>query len=305
MPREEKLKVYVSPYQYNNTVVLRFLRQRHCFLSQFIGTPYASHLSMTPEIRIGISGWTYSGWRGTFYPSKLPHAQELPYASRKVNSIEVNGTFYALQSPETYEKWYASVPDDFIFSIKASRFITHVRRLNNIDEPLARFFKSGVLGLDEKLGPILWQFPPNMKYDKNRFGRFLDLLAKHSRTGKKVLRHAIEVRNESFRNPQFIAQLKDHRAALVMSHSSDAWPYFEEKTADFAYARLHGEGKLYSGGYGNRALNDWAKKIRKWSCPQKPRDFFLYFDNDVKVRAPFDAMDLSSRLGLDKSLRAA
>jgi uncharacterized protein YecE (DUF72 family) len=270
------------------------------------------------EIRIGISGWTYAPWRGVFYPKKLPHAQELRFASRQVNTIEINGSFYALQKPESYQKWYDSVPDDFIFSVKASRYITHTRRLRDIESPVANFFNSGILALREKLGPILWQFPPSMKYDAERFETFLNLLPRDTLSAKhlalvhrdlkmksrsfvgvdsnRLLRHTIEVRNESFRNPGFFRLLKKYGVSLVLSHSTGAWPYFEELTSDFVYARLHGEGEVYSGGYGTRALNDWASKISSWSTGAGKRDVFLYFDNDTKVRAPFDAMELYRKL---------
>jgi uncharacterized protein YecE (DUF72 family) len=266
------------------------------------------------ETRIGISGWTYAPWRGTFYPDELRHGSELDYASRQIDSIEIYGSFYALQRPESYKKWYAATPEDFIFSVKATRYVTHIRRLNEIETPTANFFASGILALKEKLGPILWQFPPSMKFDAERFERFLSLLPRNTEEAvllaeqhdawmngrsyvetdrKRKIHHAIEVRNESFRTPEFFGILKRHKAALVFSHSSDAWPYFEELTSDFVYARLHGEGELYSGGYGERALRQWAGKIREWS---ERRDVFLYFDNDVKVQAPFDAIELRRKL---------
>jgi uncharacterized protein YecE (DUF72 family) len=267
------------------------------------------------ETRIGISGWTYAPWRGTFYPKTITHGRELEYASRQVDTIEINGSFYALQRPASFEKWYASVPDDFVFSVKATRFITHIRRLREIGGPLANFFASGLLALKEKLGPILWQFPPSMKFDPERFERFLKMLPRDTEEAsvlaeqhdswmtrertyvesdrKRKLRHAIEVRHESFRDPAFFKMLKHHRCALVISHSTDAWPYFEELTADFIYARLHGEGELYSGGYGERALNQWARKIRAW---RETRSIYFYFDNDTKVRAPFDAIELAGKL---------
>jgi uncharacterized protein YecE (DUF72 family) len=266
------------------------------------------------ETRIGISGWTYPPWRGTFYPKTLAHGRELDYASRQVNTIEINGSFYALQKPASYEKWYASVPDDFLFAVKATRFITHIRRLNEVESALANFFASGLLALKEKLGPILWQFPPSMKFDPERFEKFLRMLPHDSEQAsvlaeqhdswmggrtyvdcdrKRKIRNAIEVRHESFRDPAFFKLLKKYRSALVISHSTDAWPYFEELTSDFVYARLHGEGELYSGGYGERALSQWARKIREW---REARPVFLYFDNDTKVRAPFDAIELASKL---------
>jgi len=275
------------------------------------------------EIRVGISGWTYAPWQGVFYPKKLPHHEDLHYASRQLNTIEINGSFYALQKPESYLKWYEATPKDFVFSVKANRFITHTLRLQEVEKPLANFLGSGVLALKEKLGPILWQFPPSLKYDRDRFEHFLELLP-HTQTEaahfasknqsiwmkgrnflkpskNRILRHTIEVRNESFRTPEFYRLLKKHGVSLVMSHSTNAWPYFEELTSDFVYARLHGEGEVYSGGYGTRAINQWARKITNWTGPKKRLDTFIYFDNDKKVKAPFDAMLLAERLGISRS----
>jgi uncharacterized protein YecE (DUF72 family) len=257
---------------------------------------------MTPtrsDIRIGISGWTYAPWRGTFYPAGLPHSQELAYASRQVNSIEVNGSFYSLQSPETYRRWFLAAPEDFVFSIKASRYITHMLRLREIERALLHFLDSGPLELGEKLGPILWQFPPDMKYDAGRFDEFLRLLERHA----PGLRHAVEVRNETFRDRNFFSCLRSRGVACVVSDSSGAWPMFEELTAGFVYVRLHGEGELYSGGYGERALNLWAAKIRRWTRAR--RDVFVYFDNDSKVRAPFDAIALAGKLTRARRATAA
>jgi uncharacterized protein YecE (DUF72 family) len=268
------------------------------------------------DIRIGISGWTYEPWRGTFYPKDLAQKKELWYASRQLNSIEINGSFYSLQTPSSYRKWHDETPDDFVFSIKGGRFITHIRRLRNVGPALANFFASGVLALNEKLGPILWQLPPNMKFDAPLLQSFFDLLPRDTKEaaalarrhddrlkgraflkpdGKRPVRHAMEVRHESFKDPAFVRLLRANHVALVVADTAGKWPYMEDVTADFVYCRLHGDEELYVSGYTDEALDRWAEKFRGW---RRKRDVFVYFDNDVKVRAPFDAMSLSARLGL-------
>ena len=241
------------------------------------------------EIRVGISGWRHAPWRGAFYPLALKQDKELEYASRQVNTIEINGTFYSLQNPNVFARLYAATLKDFVFSAKRGRYITHIRRLKDVEEPVNKFFNLGVLELKEKLGPVLWQFPPSIKYDHDRFKNFIDLLPPQ-------LRYAIEVRNESFRNPEFFKLLKHCGIALVFSDSAGRWPYFEEDAADFIYIRLYGgEGKLYSGGYGNRSLSGWAVRIRRWISERPLHDVFVYFDNDMKVKALFDAISLIRR----------
>jgi uncharacterized protein YecE (DUF72 family) len=292
------------------------------------------------QIRVGISGWRYAPWRKDFYPVGLPQARELAFASRAVNSIEINGSFYSLQTPERYANWRDDTPDDFVFSVKAPRYITHVRRLKEIEEPMANFFASGLLDLGDKLGPILWQFPPSMKFDEERFAHFLQLLPtsrtaaarcarqcaerlKHNRiprpNGRSRLRHAVEIRHDSFLCDAFINLLRKHKVALVVADTAGKWPYIEELTSDFLYLRLHGDAELYSSGYTPAALQRWAKRIEKWShggqpadahrvikrapTPRKSRDIYCYFDNDLKVRAPYDARRLLDSLGLDKGLQ--
>jgi len=289
-------------------------------------------------IRIGISGWTYAPWRGVFYPKGHPHSRELEYASRKLNSIEINGTFYSLQRPSSYQTWYDQTPEDFLFSLKGPRFITHMRRLKDIDEPLANFFASGPLCLNEKLGPILWQFPPNFKFDAERFERFFELLphdtqdaAKlarkhsdrvkgraHTETDKKrPVRHAVEFRHESFCVPEFMQLARKHKVAVVIADTGKLFPYTEDVTADFLYLRLHGPEEIYSSGYDEPSLKNWAKRIQSWSKGSEPkdakrvlqksaparkkRDIYVYFDNDIKVRSPADARTLSGLLGLTSS----
>lgn len=291
-------------------------------------------------IHIGISGWRYAPWRGDFYPKGLAQKRELQFASRAVNSIEINGSFYALQRPERYAQWYAETPDDFVFSVKAPRFITHVRRLREIEKPLANFFASGVLELKEKLGPILWQFPPNFKFDAERFDQFLAQLPHDTQAAaalarqhdshlpghasikawrKKPLRHAVEIRHESFIDPEFVRLLKRHNTALVVADTAGKWPYREDITSDFVYLRLHGAEELYASGYSEQALKRWAERIDGWHHGKQPedahliaprlkprtrksREVFCYFDNDIKVRAPYDARNLLQRFDLDKDL---
>ncbi|CRL50327.1 MULTISPECIES: DUF72 domain-containing protein [Pseudomonas] len=294
-------------------------------------------------IHIGISGWRYAPWRGSFYPKGLTQKRELQFASRAVNSIEINGSFYALQRPERYAEWYADTPPGFVFSVKGPRFITHIKRLRDVHHPLANFFASGVLELKEKLGPILWQFPPNFKFDADVFESFLEQLPHDTQQAatlarqhdshlnghasltahkKKPVRHAVEIRNESFVDPAFIRLLKRYNAALVIADTAGKWPYREDLTSDFVYLRLHGAEELYASGYPPQALKRWADRIDAWVHGQQPsdaqliaprqkpkarksREVFCYFDNDIKVRAPFDARRLLERFHLDNELATA
>lgn len=285
-------------------------------------------------IHIGISGWRYAPWRGDFYPEGLLQRRELEYASRAVGSIEINGSFYALQTPERFAGWYAQTPDDFVFSIKAPRYITHVRRLRDIAEPMANFFASGPLQLEDKLGPFLWQFPPSFKFDPGLFRELFELLPRtigqahhcglrsnryadspRPRTAAGTpLRHAVEIRHESFVQDAFIELLRQHGIALVVADTAGKWPLIEELTADFMYLRLHGDKELYTSGYDEQALSRWEQRIRLWHQGRQPadahrvsqgkaparrqHDVYCYFDNDIKVRAPYDARRLLEKLGL-------
>ena len=281
------------------------------------------------ELHIGISGWRYAPWRGDFYPEGLAQKNELGFASRAVNSIEINGSFYALQTPERYAGWYAEVPAGFKFSVKAPRYITHTRRLRDIEVPLANFFASGLFQLKDKLGPILWQFPPNFRFDPVLFEHFLKLLpmtlSQARASAKKCeerlrkpgylafgargkVRHAVEIRHESFVDPAFIALLRRYKVALVVADTAGKWPYAEDLTTDFVYLRLHGDAQLYKSGYTQAAIEHWHQRIDRWRRggqvadarliskarmrPRKSRDVFCYFDNDIKVRAPYDARSL-------------
>jgi uncharacterized protein YecE (DUF72 family) len=285
------------------------------------------------EIRIGISGWTYPPWRKVFYPEKLRQKDELAYASSKFRTIEINGTFYGTQNPASYLKWYAATPDDFVFSVKAPRFITHIRRLRDIETPLANFLSSGVLRLGAKLGPFLWQFPPSMQFDEALFDAFLRLLPHDTEEAvrlakrhdsriktpwaetdaKRQVRHAVEIRHESFRDERFIALLRRYGVALVCADTVE-WPRLMDLTSDFVYCRLHGSETLYASGYDAKALDAWAKRVRSWVKGHDPadaervgkraetrlagRDVFMYFDNDIKVKAPENAAELAERLKL-------
>ena len=282
------------------------------------------------QIRIGISGWTYAPWRGVFYPKHLPHAKELEFAASRFRTIEINGTFYGLQRPESFADWAARTPDDFIFAVKGSRYITHMLKARNPETPLANFLASGLLCLGAKLGPILWQFPPNFHFHPDRLEPFLRLLPQdteaaaalasrhdsrltrraHTETDRRrPLRHAIEIRHESFRDPRFIDLLRTRNVALVCADAAE-WPRLMDVTSDFIYCRLHGSEELYASGYDSPALDAWAARVTAWAGGREPqdaeligpparprsRDVFVYFDNDAKVRAPVDATALAERV---------
>jgi uncharacterized protein YecE (DUF72 family) len=277
-------------------------------------------------VRVGISGWTYPHWRGGFYPAGLVHRRELEYASRQMNSVEVNGSFYSLQRPSSFRRWYEETPPGFEFAVKGGRFITHMKKLNDVEGPLANFFASGVLRLAEKLGPVLWQLPPHLAFDHDRVARFLALLPTDTAAAAALaarhdgrmdgrawteaehdgpVRHAFEVRHPSFFTAGFLDLLRDHGAALVVADTAGTWPYAEDLTADFVYVRLHGAERLYAGGYTDAQLDAWALKVRAWhaggespyaAVPGGGRDVYVYFDNDIDGQAPFDAGRLAGRL---------
>ena len=286
------------------------------------------------RIRIGISGWRYPPWRGVFYPKGLPQRRELEHASRELSSVEINGSFYALQRPENYLQWRAETPEDFVFAVKGGRFITHMKKLAGVETALANFFASGVLALGDKLGPVLWQLPPNLGYDADRLTAFFELLPRTTSAVARLaeghderlkdrsftvtdadrpLRHALEVRHPTYEHEAYVALLRRHDIALVVADTAGKWPFMEDVTSDFVYARLHGSEELYVSGYDDASLDGWAAKVRCWATGESPpdartlgpampprpagRDVFVYFDNDVKVRAPFDAMSLADKLG--------
>lgn len=285
-------------------------------------------------IRTGISGWRYAPWRKVFYPAGLPQRRELEFASRQLTSIEINGSFYALQKPENYLAWAAETPDGFVFSVKGPRFVTHLKKLADVRVPVANFFASGVLALGPKLGPVLWQLPPNLGFHADRLAAFFDLLPRTTAAAARLaaehderlddrawtttdadrpLRHVMEVRHASFEDPAFVELLRAHGIGLVVADAAGRWPVIEDVTADLVYVRLHGETELYASGYDDDALDRWAAKVRAWASGDEPqgartlagpaapssgRDVFVYFDNDLKVRAPYDSMALAARLGL-------
>ena len=279
------------------------------------------------KVRIGISGWRYAGWRGVFYPPKLPQRRELEFASREFATIEINGTFYSLQRPESFAQWVAETPEGFVFSLKGSRYISHLLRLREVEKPLANFFAQGLLQLGEKLGPILWQFPPNFKYERERFETFFKELPRTTHQAATLarwhdewmdersatqagrdrpLRHCVEIRHESFAVPEFVELLREHDIGLVVADTVE-WPLLMDVTSDFVYCRLHGSEELYASGYTDEALEKWGVRVVAWAqggqspdgrfahgqrSESKPRDVYVYFDNDAKVRAPFDAKTL-------------
>jgi uncharacterized protein YecE (DUF72 family) len=285
------------------------------------------------DIRIGVSGWRYPPWRGDFYPKGLAQKKELAFIGASFSTVEINGTFYSLKRPENFEKWAGEVPDDFVFAVKGSRFITHMKQLREIEAPLGNFFAQGVLGLGKKLGPFLWQFSPRFRFDPERMDDFFALLPhdtdaasqlarKHdARVSGRVrltaptpmkLRHAVEIRHQSFVDPEFVRLLRRHRIALVCADTVD-WPRLMDVTSDFVYCRLHGSEELYASGYGDDELDIWAARVKAWVRGSEPkdaervidkagprrakRDVFVFFDNDRKVRAPYDATTLIAKTG--------
>jgi uncharacterized protein YecE (DUF72 family) len=284
------------------------------------------------RIHIGISGWRYKGWRGVFYPEKLPQRRELEFASRKFDTIELNGSFYSLQRPQSFLQWQAETPQDFTFAIKGSRYITHMLRLRNVEGPLANFFAQGLLHFGAKLGPILWQLPPNFIFEPERIEQFLALLPRTVKQAAELarnhddrlndrswfqvrkdasLRHALEIRHESFVTEKFIRLLRRYGVGSVVADTVE-WPLLMDVTSNFVYCRLHGSEQLYASGYEADALDVWARRVVTWArgeevtdgrrasardaAKRKRRDVFVYFDNDMKVRAPFDAEQLRIRV---------
>jgi uncharacterized protein YecE (DUF72 family) len=242
------------------------------------------------EIRIGIGGWVFPPWRGTFYPKGLRQASELEYASRHVTSIEINGTFYGAQKPASFRRWHDETPEDFVFSLKGPRFATHRRVLAESASSVERFLASGIGELGAKLGPILWQFPGTTKYDEANFTAFLDLLP--AKLDGRKLRHVLEVRHDSFADPGFVKLLGKHNVALAFIDAENQTA-FDETTADFAYLRLKQAEEDVATGYTPKALDGWIARARKMA---KTRDCFMYVINGAKIRAPAGAMALIERL---------
>jgi uncharacterized protein YecE (DUF72 family) len=284
-------------------------------------------------VRVGVSGWRYASWRGVFYPEGLPQRSELAFAAERFDSIEINGSFYSLQRPESYRRWYAASPPGFVFAVKGGRYITHMKRLKDVRTALANFFASGLLALEEKLGPILWQFPESLGFEAPRWEDFIASLPRNSAEAAALaaqhapwlsaravtesgavrpLRHAVEIRSPSCATRAFVELLRRQAIALVVADTAGRWPYLEDITADFVYLRLHGSEALYESGYSPAAIDRWAKRVQAWSrgtepvdarrvAPRAPparvgRDVYVYFDNDAEVHAPFNALALRSAL---------
>lgn len=267
-------------------------------------------------LHVGVSGWRYPRWRGDFYPTGLVQRQELAYLASRMTSVELNGSFYSLQRPATYLRLVEETPDGFVVSVKGSRYITHLKRLAGVETALANFLASGVLGLGDRLGPLLWQLPRDLAHDRDRMANFLGLLPRtteeaarlaerhddkvsadrvlvESPVGRRV-RHVVEVRHRSFCSEEAIAQLAAYDVGLVVADSPGAWPHLERVTSDLVYVRLHGHTELYASGYSARSLDSWAVKVRTWLADDL--DVFVYFDNDARGRAPHDAVALLGRL---------
>jgi uncharacterized protein YecE (DUF72 family) len=285
------------------------------------------------RIWIGTSGWSYPGWNERFYPATLPRRLVLSYLASRFDSVELNGSFYSLQKPSSYRKWYAQTPPGFIFAIKGSRFITHNKKLADIDTALPNFFASGILLLKEKLGPIIWQLPANARFDPDRLAEFFARLPADTDAAARLarrhdarvsgrcwtraparpqrLRYGIEVRGGSFFVPALVRLARRHRIALVVSDAA-TWPRVEDVTADFVYIRLHGSQRTYASAYSDRDLDYWAQRITAWAAGEEPadaqrvapirpprrrsRDVYVYFDNDYEANAPNDALRLVQRL---------
>jgi uncharacterized protein YecE (DUF72 family) len=271
---------------------------------------------VTGRVRVGISGWRYPAWRGDFYPKGLPQRRELEYAASQLTSIEINGSFYSLQRPTSYTAWRQQTPDGFVFAVKGPRYVSHLKRLRDVDLPLANFFASGVLALGPALGPVLWQLPESLRFDADVLDAFLarlprttiaaaELATRHD--GKvpddralttvdeeRPLRYALEFRSATFANSEAYDVLRRHGVTTVYADTAGRWPKVDEDTGEVRYVRLHGDRELYASGYTDGALDRWASRCRAWA--ESGQDVFLYFDNDMKGYAPHDAMRLIERV---------
>ncbi|WP_425104892.1 DUF72 domain-containing protein [Ancylobacter sp.] len=266
-------------------------------------------MSPSAPIRIGVGGWTFEPWRGVFYPDGLTQKRELEYAASKLTAIEINGTYYGSQKPESFAKWHAETPEGFVFTLKGPRFTTNRRVLAEAGESIERFFNSGVTELKEKLGPVNWQFMATKKFDPDDFAAFLALLPK--RVDGRDIRHAVEVRHESFKSPDFVALAREHGVAIVHAGDSD-FPAIADVTAPFVYARIMGTSEDEALGYGEKALDGWATTARAWAkgatpeahtpallappAEAAPREVFLFVISGFKPRNPAAAQALISRV---------
>jgi uncharacterized protein YecE (DUF72 family) len=279
------------------------------------------------RVYVGTSGYDYPGWRGDFYPaSGVPRREWLRYAAQFFNSVELNGTFYSLKSPETFARWASLVPPGFVLAVKGSRFITHNLKLRGAEGALANFYASGVLALGERTGPFLWQLPDSYKFEADRLHAFIDLLPGDSEAAARLARghdhrlkrgalteppgarvayrHCFEVRHPSYFAPAFFELLRDRGCGYVIADTAGRWGYAEEVTAPFVYVRLHGSQQLYASGYTARELEDWADRVVAWARPPAARDVYVYFDNDARGHAPHDARGLFERVGARLGTRA-
>lgn len=283
-------------------------------------------------VRVGVSGWRYPPWRGHFYPPGLRQDDELAYAASRLPTLEINGSFYSLQTPASYAAWNDATPPGFVFSVKAPRYLTHVLKLRGIAQASANFYASGLFALRDKLGPLLWQLPPWFRFDPALIEDFLAALPADTAAAQAIarrrdvrmrgrtrlaidavrpMRHALEVRHASFVDPRFIALLRRHRVALVVADTGGRWPELFDATADFVYLRLHGATELYKSRYDDIALARWAGRLRAWRDgetpagvtrvagdePAQPREVFCYFDNTDKLHAPDNALRLLQQIG--------
>ncbi len=279
---------------------------------------------MTAEIRIGVSGWTYRHWRGRFYPPGLTQRTELEFASRAFNALEINGSFYSLQRPSSYRRWRDATPQDFVFAVKGSRYITHLKKLGGGDQALANFLASGVLALGDKLGPILWQLPPMLAYREDRMREFFASLPFTAEQAAMVaarcddriktrfgedpvitvehpdapIRHVVEVRHDSFGTGDFARLCREYGIGLVVADTAGRFTWVDEVTADLVYVRLHGDQELYVSGYTDQGIDWWAGRVTEWARTPGVRQVQVFFDNDHLARAPYDARRLAQRLGV-------
>jgi uncharacterized protein YecE (DUF72 family) len=269
-------------------------------------------------IRVGVSGWSYARWRGDFYPRGLRQKDELAYVAERTTAAELNGSFYSLQRPSSYLTWRGATPPGFMLAVKGSRFITHLKRLRDVERPLANFLASGPLALEDKLGPMLWQLPERMEHDPDVMERFYRLLPRTTAeaaamaldhddrvpldrahttvTQDRPLRHVLEFRNTSFCRPEAIALMREHGIGCVVADTAGRWPQADAVTSETVYVRLHGETALYAGGYSAASLDRWADRCRAWAATDGVEDVYVFFDNDIDGRAPYDAVDLLARL---------
>jgi len=249
-------------------------------------------MSFAAKIRVGIGGWVFPPWRGVFYPPGLPQVRELAHASRQVTAIEINGTFYGSQKPASFRRWYDETPEDFVFSLKGPRFVTHRSDLATAGPSIDRFFTTGVLELRDKLGPVLWQFAPRMAFDEAGFAAFLELLPQQ--LDGRAIRHVVEVRHRSFAAPSFTEMLRRHCVAVALV-DDDNYQAFEAVTGDFVYVRLRRCREGEPAGYALDELTAWAERFRRQSS-ENGHDCFVYFINGAKVRAPAAAQALLQKL---------